>query len=423
MTSSPFSRLLVSGALVSLLLASLPSLSVADEPDTSIQIDQSSEIAALGSWTLQEPLQEKLTGKSDSQVFHGLPAGHYTVFDEPPSGTTAEITVTKNGQLDQTVEYPQVSFNVAAGDTVALTIRYKLTSMGRIGVNSVPPGIPFLLSGPAGLTEKGITPSSFDRMPVGNYSVQYAPDGCPAPPAKSGILQNNVNVYFSIVIECSSLKTSPVDSQTDANVSTDINGKPVSFVDVSADAWYAPYVGAVARGGILSGYRNEQGQITGFFGPDTQITVAELSKVAHQLAGIDVNTETMAPHNSQAVGKWFTRYEASAEDLGWVLYQNDHADLYRAATRGEVLITLLQALDIPLQWQTGTAFKDVLRTTPYAAAIETAYGQGLIAGTTDGDGKATGFFHPSASMNRAEMAKLIIAVQGKMKKSQSSSSM
>lgn len=390
--------------------------------DTSIQVNQKSDLEALGSWTILEPDRHELKGDSDSQVFHSLPAGRYSLFGTPPSGTTAKIEISKGGEVLQTFDYPQAFFDVVEGDAILLSIHYIITNSGKVGVNSVPSGIPFELHGPNGMVKTGVTPASYDAMPVGNYGVQYMPDGCPTPPQKSAALQRDTSAYFSIDIQCDTLKAPPEASKSDTNLSTDVNGSTVTFTDVTQDAWYTPFVGAVARAGILTGYKDEHGRPAGRFGPNDPVTVGELAKIAHELAGIDVRSVTMAPHNPLAIGKWFTRYVASAEDSGWTLYLNDHENLYRPATRGEVLVTFLQALDIPLQWQKGKIFKDVDRRTPYASAVETAYALGIIEGSTDEKGESTGLFHPDASINRAEMAKLVITIEEKIVKKRPSSS-
>ena len=70
----------------------------------------------------------------------------------------------------------------------------------------------------------------------------------------------------------------------------------------------------------------------------------------------------------------------------------------------------MQAFDVPLKWQKGNVFVDVPVTHPYAAAIETAAGDEVIAGRTDAAGKSTGTFDPDASITRAEIAKIITTI-------------
>ena len=113
------------------------------------------------------------------------------------------------------------------------------------------------------------------------------------------------------------------------------------------------------------------------------------------------------PINTKAQGAWYSPYIASAEDQGWTIYSSATVDPNRPATRGEVLVTLLQALDVPLAWQTGTVFTDVNRRTAYAGAIETASAAGLVDGRKDANGNLTNEFGPADPINRAELAKIL----------------
>ena len=97
-------------------------------------------------------------------------------------------------------------------------------------------------------------------------------------------------------------------------------------------------------------------------------------------------------------------------------------DPLKPAMRGEVVITLLQAVDIPLQLPKGKLFSDIAIHTPFAAAIETASRENLIAGRTDSQGNSTGTFGPEEPVNRAEMAKIISQVLDRLRKEASSSS-
>ncbi|MBI2117890.1 S-layer homology domain-containing protein [Candidatus Peregrinibacteria bacterium] len=92
------------------------------------------------------------------------------------------------------------------------------------------------------------------------------------------------------------------------------------------------------------------------------------------------------------------------------------------ATRGEVVVTLLHALDIPLHWPKGKLFSDVAIGTAFAAAIETAVQEHIVRGYADADGKPTGTFGPEDPVNRAEMAKIINQVLERLRTEVASSS-
>jgi hypothetical protein len=393
----------------------------ASASSVNIDITQTSAIQALGTWTLLKPTQDSVAGQDATKVLSGLDAGHYTLIDQPPSGTTVHITLERNGVKEQTVDYPQITFDANDGDAVSIGIRYELTNTGKVGVNSDPSGVRFTLRGPNDLLRDGVTPASYEGMAIGNYSVQYWPDGgCTNPAPKSALLQKDSAVYFSVTIRCETLKTVAKPEESDT-LSADVNGATVTFTDVAKDAWYAPFAGAVARQGIITGYTDETGKPTGLYGPMNTVTVVELAKIAHIAAGIDEHGYGGQPRNPAAVGQWFTRYVADAENRGWSIYTDD-ADLARPVTRAEVLDTLLHALDIPLRWAKGGVFQDVTMRTPYASAVETAHALGIADGATDENGALTGMFHPLDPINRAEMAKLLITIQEMRKKQAAGSS-
>ncbi len=177
-----------------------------------------------------------------------------------------------------------------------------------------------------------------------------------------------------------------------------------------------------ARSGIIGGYKDGSGSLTGEFGPANNVTVAELAKIAHKVGGFSEMGLGAAPINPNANGQWFTNFIISAEERGWTIYFDGTIDPLRPATRGEVLMTILQALNAPLHWQTGSVFGDVMPRTPFAAAIETAAKAGVVEGRKDENGKLTGNFGPNDPVTRAEIAKMLNAAMKAFGKSSSSSS-
>ena len=190
-------------------------------------------------------------------------------------------------------------------------------------------------------------------------------------------------------------------------VSIPIGEKTVIFRDVPMSRWYAPFINTVARTGISTGYRDEQGEHTGEYGPANLVSIAELAKMAHKVAGIDETKVRGDAKNLRARGTWFERYFVSAERKDWLIFSDTRLDPGRNATRAEVIATLLQALDVSRKWPKGKMFTDVKPATKYAASIETAASDGLVSGYSDESGRATGEFGPNNPVNRAEMAKIV----------------
>ncbi|MSR87085.1 S-layer homology domain-containing protein [Candidatus Peribacteria bacterium] len=398
-----------------LLLNAMP-LSAQDisnePPAATIMVEQTSDLDAVGKWTLLLPNQESFNRTDATLNVSNLLPGKYTFLTIPPKGTQAHISVTLGDEEVTTSDTPQISFELLDKMTLTLRVHYTLTIFGKLGVNSIPSGVPFTLRGPDNLVKKGVTPMEYSPMPMGNYSVAYTPGGCLAPSQQSGLLQKDDRIDFKVEIVCESFI--PVETPDKAtHVITTFGGRTTTFKDVPADAWFAPYISTITDRGIMTGYTDAKGIVLGKFGPGDAVTVAQLAKIAHSIMKLDEHEVKTAPINKNARGQWFTPYIASAEDRGWVVFLDGTVDPNRPATRGEVVVTLLQIFDIPAQWGKGNVFRDVLRKTPYSGAIETAMDEGIVSGANDANGDPTGLFHPSEHITRAEIAKILIAVYEK----------
>ncbi len=344
-----------------------------------------------------------------------MPSGSYVVFAELPSGTKSTIRIYRNGVADTMYERSQTPFPVAAGENIRIAIHYFLDRTGTISVQTDPAGAAFTLTGPDGFTETGVTPQTYDGLPEGQYKVQYESfgEGCVKPAPKANQLVEDGRVTFELRYECDAATKvrNRVGKDTKVYLTIVADGEEITLQDVKQSDWFSTYVFDAARRDILSGYRDASGKLTGEFGPGNNVTVAELSKIAHRMAGLSEEPfATVTPKNPLAPGYWFSAFIGSSENRGWTIYTDATIDPTRPATRGEVIVTLLQAFDVPLSWQKGNVFNDVPVTTPYAAAIETAAAAEVIAGRTGEDGKSTGMFDPSASITRAEIAKIIVKI-------------
>lgn len=185
-----------------------------------------------------------------------------------------------------------------------------------------------------------------------------------------------------------------------------VSGIPVELTDVRRDAWFAPYVRAIAEQGIVSGYRDAANRPLGLFGPSDDVTIEQLAKIAVQASGLSV-TACPPLKNMTAEGRWSSGIIACAEGAGWTIYSDGAVAVDRPATRAEVVVTLLQAFEEPFEHLSGDLFTDVNSTTSFGAAIEAAARSGMVAGYTDADGNPTGEFGPTNSVNRAETAKMV----------------
>ena len=378
----------------------------------TIIVDHQSDLEAMGTWTMLQPNQESFKRTDASLTMPNMLPGKYTFLADAPEGTTTHIDLMLGDDVISTADNPQISFDLADKMTLKILVKHSLTIFGKVGVNSEPSGIPFTLRGPDGLVQIGVTPAEYPKFPIGNYSVTFRPGGCPEPPVQAGLLQKDNRVDFMVKVVCSTLKTVEPEHGPE-NVTTKMGKGTVTFTDVPSDSWFGPYISTIVNRAVMSGYDDKNGEPTGRFGPADPVTIAQLAKIAHTAIRLNENDVPTAPKNPLARGQWFTRYIASAEEQGWLVYLDGTVDPNRPATRGEVVTTLLQVFDVPVHWPKGTAFMDVQKKTPYSGAIETAAQEGIVSGTNGADGKPTGLFHPMDQITRAEIAKILITAYEK----------
>lgn len=404
--------LAASGDTVSSSSSSSPSSESASSSPSSgngtVIVEQKTIGKMYGQWTLLSQSQARREGALGVETASNMPAGNYTFFVKPPEGATSTLRLYRGNEELKAVERSQMSFVLQDGETLRFIINYVFNRTGTVAVESDPVGIAFTLTGPNDQRYEDVSPQSYLNVPEGQYKVQYEPlEGCVKPAPKSLFLEKDRRVSFTLTIVCETADQMREERsvENDRFVTVRVDGMDVVLEDVPQTAWFAPYIFNVARKGVLVGYRDAEGKPTGIFGPEKYVTIAELATIAHRLAGIDEGNGE--PENPVAKGQWFSSFLASAEKLGWTVFADATVDPNHSATRGEVLTTLLQALDVPLRWQKGLMFKDVTTRTAFASAIETAATLEIVSGTQDEHGKDTGLFSPLEPINRAEMAKII----------------
>ncbi len=187
--------------------------------------------------------------------------------------------------------------------------------------------------------------------------------------------------------------------------------REILYKDVVATEWYAPYVSAVIQDGVAQGYRDDQGNLTGEFGVAKAVTRAEVLKMALEATGTPLSSKP--PRNASARGSWASAYIAEAEALGLTVF-SPNTDVNAPATRGEVVQILLEVMKLPIGKSPAT-FSDVPSNHPYSHAIATAAFYSLIEGDTNTDGTPKNIFRPNATINRAEVAKIIATLREVLK--------
>ena len=84
--------------------------------------------------------------------------------------------------------------------------------------------------------------------------------------------------------------------------------RAAGFYDVPSGEWYATWVGQAADKGLMSGYKDARGNLTGWFGPDDPITRAQVATVLWRMAGGEAASGASFPD----VGPSDWHYQASA---------------------------------------------------------------------------------------------------------------
>lgn len=399
--------LLSSLSVISLLFGVVPAFAQEDLQGVgSIKItiegpDGSEDLT--GHWTMVRPGNQRTEGDDAEFSFNEVDAGVYIFSIKLPEGTTAEITVLRDGQRINTVSIPQYTVHLDGQENYQINAKLSFGVAGTVAVNSTPKGLSYTLKGPNGMELTGVTPESYEGFPIGQYAAYFDDiEGCNSFPPQSDRLVKDSRITLGVNVVCENLDETDLGIKEQHSiefVTVTIEGNQVTFEDVRTAEWFAPYVTRVAKAAIITGYKDRHGIANGQFGPGNNVTIAELAKIAHELGGINESAARSDVQNARAKGQWFEQYFASAEQRWWELWRNTNLDPSRPATRAEVIVTLLRALNVDRVWAQGKIFGDVAPTVRYAASIETAAVDGLI--------DSGGLFRPTDPINRAEIAKII----------------
>jgi len=193
-----------------------------------------------------------------------------------------------------------------------------------------------------------------------------------------------------------------------AGIQVMIDGKAVVFTDVQTSVWFAVYVRQAAEAGIVNGYKDASGKLTGRYGPSNSITIAEALKIAVEGAEYDAQLYGSLVDSGMRQ-HWGAAYVSVAKAEKFAILP-DRVRIDRAATRAEVAALLTSAFDVDtsLISPVDSRYSDVKVSTSYAASIEALSRDGVLQGDTDVQGLATGTFRPLDPINRAEVAKIIM---------------
>lgn len=174
----------------------------------------------------------------------------------------------------------------------------------------------------------------------------------------------------------------------------------IPFKDTDDQYWFTQYVAPIKESGIISGYKDTNGNELGEFGPANNMTVAEILKIALEASQLGQGDPNQAPASIK--NHWAAGYVVTGKEKGLTLMKHitSTADLDRPVTRAEVLRVLIESFGVTLIPTDAAPFKDTDGHIDQLF-IATAKELGIVNGYDDGT------FKPNNPVNRAEVAKIV----------------
>ncbi|MBU0766495.1 DUF4215 domain-containing protein [Patescibacteria group bacterium] len=219
------------------------------------------------------------------------------------------------------------------------------------------------------------------------------------PQLRSAALPTSCKVSVQFEIGETSMRS------TGQNLLTQTDGEYLEFKDIPFDAWFALFVDAVSRKGIVSGYRDNFGRPLGIFKPSESVTFAEMAKMVSEAA--QLGTSGVVPATFSARGHWAQGYIAKLEELGITAFRDASLDIDQSVSRGLVVLTIIEAFGITQQ-QSESIFIDLPSNHVYGDVINTAASLGIIEGDKDQAGMPLFTVRPDDTINRAEITKVFV---------------
>ena len=181
-----------------------------------------------------------------------------------------------------------------------------------------------------------------------------------------------------------------------------LGGKATTMWDVPKSEWFYSSVLALTELGVVSGYKDASGNLTGSYGPGNSVTHAEALKIALGAAGVNPEGCTGLLASTQAQDHWAKQYVICAMERD--LDITGSTDLNAPASRADVLHYVLKAFGIVAP-DGNPPFGDSV-THRYKNDIAFAYALEIVSGDKNADGSEKGTFRPDDPINRVEVAKI-----------------
>ena len=215
-----------------------------------------------------------------------------------------------------------------------------------------------------------------------------------------------VSASLTLYAKWTEIAEEPQEPENPENPGTDDPADPApdpSFTDVSSDAWYAEYVGALAAEGIVNGKTETE------FAPNDAITRAEFVKIIAGIAGAEP-TSSDSSFSDVNANAWYAPYVAWASENGIVTGSDGKFSPNSQITRQDMAVMIMRyvnqvsgdGLDLVNE---PAAFADEAQISSYASeAVSLMQQAGIISG------KGENNFAPKDSATRAEACKMLYLV-------------
>ncbi|MFO0780982.1 MAG: S-layer homology domain-containing protein [Candidatus Gracilibacteria bacterium] len=163
-----------------------------------------------------------------------------------------------------------------------------------------------------------------------------------------------------------------------AGLTIDTSAGP-SFTDVAPGAWYYQYVETAAKNGVVGGYKDAAGNLTGKFGPGDAVTREQFSKMAMNAMNLTKNTDGGPHFPDVGTDRW-------SYDFVETLYNWSVVDGYPDGTfgptkninRAEIAKMVVGAMD-PVARGTAGAFNVQTATATSATMVDVMFSQDVDA--------------------------------------------
>jgi len=195
----------------------------------------------------------------------------------------------------------------------------------------------------------------------------------------------------------------------------------VPFIDVIYRSWYHGFIESFKDYGFVEGYEDEQGNITGYFKPDAEVTYAEFIKMAlnctrlgEKIEGSESpywdNEEVNALSADGYEYHWALQFYKIAKYLDTRLVSEPNFDLDQPITRKEVVGFINDIVGDRFEPEdemniTTECFTDLDSQDKYSEEICFFKHRNLIDGHPDGS------FRPDTYINRAETVKTLAIIE------------